>query len=307
MPMYELRSTLENLKQIKFHVGSDNRNRAGLRPYAAKTGRNCPKASEYVFGPARWVRSLIKPEEGTGLAYIDWSQQEFAIAAAFSGDEKMLEVYASDDPYIEFAKLAGAVPAHATKASHKKERGQFKECMLGVNYGMGARSLAGKINGHVLEAESLLRTHAMEFATFTDWINRVPDHILVHGTYQTPFGWTGRPGREPRLRSLRNFPLQAAGADIMRVAACGIVEAGIKLLAPVHDAFLIEAPLDQLDKDIVRTQEIMAEAGAAALGGLRLKTDVDTVTYPDRYMDERGGETWKGVLKLLEMEEDRCV
>jgi DNA polymerase-1 len=51
----------------------------------------------------------------------------------------------------------------------------------------------------------------------------------------------------------------------------------------------------------------MAEAGAAALGGLRLKTDVDVVRYPDRYMDERGGDTWESVLELLVLEEGLCA
>ena len=36
------------------------------------------------------------------LAYIDWSQQEFGIAAALSGDTRMQEAYASGDPYLTF-------------------------------------------------------------------------------------------------------------------------------------------------------------------------------------------------------------
>lgn len=304
-PMYELRSTLENMKQIDFAVGSDGRNRSGLWPFSTKTARNAPKASQFIFGPARWVRSLIKPVEGTALAYIDWSQQEFAIAAAFSNDPNMLAVYAAADPYLEFAKLAGAVPVDATKETHKQQRNQFKQCMLGTNYGMGPHALAVKINGHVLEAQDLLAAHAREFHVFNEWINKVPDHILTHGAYQTPFGWTGRPGREPNLRSLRNFPLQAAGADIMRIAAFGLVEAGIKVLAPVHDAFLIESSVDRIEQDVKTAREIMAEAGAVALGGLRLKTDAEIIKYPARYTDERGVTTWKHIIELLERQEQR--
>jgi hypothetical protein len=36
----------------------------------------------------------------------------------------------------------GAVPADATKASHKVEREQFKACVLAVQYGMSADGLA---------------------------------------------------------------------------------------------------------------------------------------------------------------------
>ena len=34
---------------------------------------------------ATWLRSLIKPEPGTALAYVDFSSQEMGIAAALSG------------------------------------------------------------------------------------------------------------------------------------------------------------------------------------------------------------------------------
>ena len=50
-----------------------------------------------------------------------------------------------------------------------------------------------------------------------------------HGVMWTPLGWTCRTGiTEFNARSIRNFPIQGAGADILRVAciwgtrpACG--------------------------------------------------------------------------------------
>jgi DNA polymerase-1 len=53
--------------------------------------------------------------------YIDFSSQEIAIAAAFSGDERMSAGYAAGDPYLAFAKTARLVPADATKTSHKAQ------------------------------------------------------------------------------------------------------------------------------------------------------------------------------------------
>ena len=49
-----------------------------------------------------------------GLAYIDYCQQEFGIAAALSGDTAMKQAYRSGDPYLAFAKQVGAVPGDAT-------------------------------------------------------------------------------------------------------------------------------------------------------------------------------------------------
>jgi DNA polymerase I len=80
------------------------------------------------------------------LAYIDYEQQEFGIAAALSGDAAMQQAYLSGDPYLAFAKQAGAVPADATKESHKAEREQFKVCSLATQYGMGPEALAFKLD-----------------------------------------------------------------------------------------------------------------------------------------------------------------
>lgn len=124
----ELRVALSQMRLSELAVGSDGRNRCLLSAFRARTGRNQPSNSEFIFGPAVWLRGLIQPKSGHGIAYIDWSQQEFGIAAALSGDPLMQEAYLSGDPYLAFAKQAGAVPVDATKQSHKAERDQFKAC-----------------------------------------------------------------------------------------------------------------------------------------------------------------------------------
>jgi hypothetical protein len=48
----------------------------------------------------------------------------------------MKAAYESEDPYLAFAKQAGAVPVEATKSTHKAVRDLFKACVLGVKYGM---------------------------------------------------------------------------------------------------------------------------------------------------------------------------
>ena len=126
-------------------VGSDGRNRTILSAFRSRTGRNQPSNTKYIFGPSVWLRGLIKPPPGHGIAYVDWSQQEFGIAAALSGDTAMQAAYRSGDPYLAFAKQAGAVPSDATKASHKETRELFKQCVLGVQYGMEAEALAARI------------------------------------------------------------------------------------------------------------------------------------------------------------------
>ena len=145
-PIRELRSALSEMRLSNITVGDDGRNRCLLSPFSSKTGRNQPSNARFIFGPSVWLRGLIKPRDGFCLAYIDYSQQEFGIAAALSGDQRMMEAYRSGDPYLAFAVQAGAVPQGATKRSHKVEREQFKACVLAVQYGMGEISLAQRIS-----------------------------------------------------------------------------------------------------------------------------------------------------------------
>lgn len=96
----ELRHARAEYRLNSLAVGEDGRNRALLSPFRSKTGRNQPSNSKAIFGAAVWVRGLIKPEPGTGLADLDFASQEFAIAAALSGDEKMWRAYESSNPYL---------------------------------------------------------------------------------------------------------------------------------------------------------------------------------------------------------------
>ena len=158
-PIRELRVSLFKMRLADLVIGSDGRNRCLLSAFRAKTGRNQPSNSRSIFGPAVWMRGLIKPAQGFGLAYIDWSQQEFGIAAALSGDSAMLTAYESGDPYLAFAKQAGAAPVWATKQTHGEIRNQFKACSLAVQYGMGHVSLGQRIGQAPSHARELLRVH----------------------------------------------------------------------------------------------------------------------------------------------------
>jgi DNA polymerase I len=109
-PMRELRSALSDMRLADLAVGSDGRNRTILSAFRSRTGRCQPSNTKYIFGPSVWLRSLIQPPEGSGIAYIDWCQQEHGIAAVLSGDSAMQAAYRSGDPYLEFAKQAGGRP-----------------------------------------------------------------------------------------------------------------------------------------------------------------------------------------------------
>ena len=94
--------------------------------------------------------------------------------------------------------------------------------------------------------------------------------------------------------------MQANGAEMLRIACILMVRQGIGLCAPVHDAVLIEAPLDRLEGDVAIAQECMREASRLVLANFELNSDVKVIRHPDRFQDERGTDMWKRVMGLMD-------
>lgn len=306
----DLKYILEKMKLLDFSVGKDGRNRCSLFPFRSKTGRNQPKASQFIFAPAKWLRGLIRPIEGRVLAYIDYAQQEFGIAAYRSRDRNMILAYESGDPYIAFAKMSGAVPENATRDSHPQKRALFKSCILGTQYGIGAELLAAKIEKQRPYAQELLFYHHRTFPQYWAWNTNVVESALLNREIHTCFGWRMKvidSGMDAK-GTLSNFPMQSTGAEILRVACVRLWEEGIKIIAPVHDAILIECDEENADEIIRRAQEIMSDATEFILGrGCRIRTDVEIIKFPNRYSDENGEDTWVRILKILgEVEREKA-
>ena len=316
-PLHELRSTLGRLRLTGLEIGSDRRNRVMLSPFSSRTGRNQPSNTRFIFGPATWMRGLIRPDPGQALAYIDWSSQEIGIAAGLSGDERLIDAYKSGDIYMAFARDAKLVPANATKKSHPDKRAVCKTIVLGLGYGMGADTMAARAHISVPEARELRRQHQTVYRKYWKWSEDTVSTALYQNEIATRYGWRQHinVGHEanyssrrvrghiesrygPNARALMNFPMQAGGAEAMRLAAIAATEAGIEVCAPVHDAFLIAAPVGKINEETARMRLIMSAAGQA-VAGLPIATEVKQVLYPDRYMDERGVKMWGTVQALL--------
>src|SRR4029077_9108310 len=172
-----------------------------------------------------------------------------------------------------------------------------------VQYGMGADALAQRIGQPPIRARQLLELHRQIYRVFWKWSDRMLDYAMLTGSIRTVFGWRVQVPDNPNDRSLRNFPMQANGAEILRLACCLATERGVEVCAPVHDAVLICAPLDQLEGAIAGMQEAMREASRIVLNGFELTTDIAVSHHPERYMDERGQIMWGRVMALLDRAE----
>ena len=280
----QIGTAVSEAKPNALTIGADRRHRAEIRPFSSRTGRNQPSSAEFLLAAPSWLRRLIKPDVGRGLAMVDWAQQEFGIAAALSGDQRMMADYQSSDPYLALAERYGGNNAASGNCSRREA---FKACALGVLNGIGPSGLARQIGCSVIEARLVLQEHRAEYPKFWRWSDSVEMQAYLHGKLQSVFGWGVAVNADTNPRFLRNFPTQANGAEMLRLACCLATETGVTVCAPNHDALLIEAPLEELTDAVKSTEAAMAEASEIVLDGFRLRTRVTAIRYPDHYPHPR--------------------
>ena len=111
-------------------------------------------------------------------------------------------------------------------------------------------------------AKELLRHHKRIYKTYWDWCKHVLDTSLLLKLITTCFDWQMHicDGEKKEGRTIKNFPCQAIGAEILRVACILLVENNIKIIAPIHDSILIECDKVEADESILKAQELMTEA-----------------------------------------------
>jgi DNA polymerase family A len=302
----ELRYSQSKLRLNDLSVGSDGRNRALLGAYGTKTGRNAPSNSKFVFGPAKWLRFFITPALTRVLIHRDYQQQEVRIAAVLSGDAALLQACETGDVYLGIAGQLGFVREGMTEAELEVVRALFKTVVLGIQYGLGPRSLAIRTGRSLFEACEILARLRARFRVFEAYAQQVVDHAGLHLEIGTPFGWHMQFPSGINARTVRNFPIQSTGAEVLHVACILAERRGLEIVGPVHDAIMIEAPADQAEETSAALDRVMRDASAVVLRGYELPTKEDQIVRPGQhFFDKRGAEMWETVTRLVAKLEER--
>ena len=220
----------------------------------AETGR-CTSRTPNILGFPKELRSLVRARTGHGIVECDYSQMEIGVMAAMSDDEVMIADYNSGDVYQELANSLSLSRENAkivflsilygvgisTLASWlQQSTGQAKEVIekfydryKEVKYFQEQQVEFGDQNGYVSAISGLRRRvnfNALENA------NNHKKHFLLH--WQN--NW------------FKNFPIQASAAIVFKKAIISLAEnnrgSGFKLIAPMYDAIVFEAPLSELEQ-----------------------------------------------------------
>jgi DNA polymerase I len=117
---------------------------------------------------------------------------------------------------------------------------------------------------------------------------------------ETEFGWPLHISTSPNERTLFNFPMQGNGAEMLRLAAWRLCEAGIVPSMLIHDGILFEA---RSPEEIDHGLEIMRVAGHEVCGGFEIGVDIDQkLENGARYRDKRpvAQKMWATMMATLQ-------
>jgi DNA polymerase I-like protein with 3'-5' exonuclease and polymerase domains len=297
-PFHKLKSQIDKLREIRLSIGDDGRNRFDFATFGTVTARCAPSTSENIMGGPKWMRGLIQAGPDHVLAVIDWVGQEYAIGAALSGDAAMQATYQNADIHMGTAIAADLAPPGATKETHPTARRIGKALNFCVMYGGGPPGLAAKLKSTKREATRFLTNTRQAFPDFTRWADGQVMAAQCRGWMETGLGWRLDATRTSNPRTLRNWQMQSTGSEMLQSTVVLLaVTHSIRICATMHDAILVELPLETWRDDLDMVRHVMAEVSKALIG-LEIRTDERVMMPGERYLTEldEEWERWRRVV-----------
>ena len=243
------------------------------RRSARKPRRNQPSNSAFAFGLNAAFRSLIKPEPGQALVYLDFSGQEFALAAYFSEDPNMIAAYEVRRPLFG---LGAQSQRHAGRwrQTHTPQRpGHVQARVAGraLQHGCGdAGHLRGRLNNTRPQVAALAPRNVSNLLAL---VRRRPGCRHYHA--RAADGVRLADARAAQCTRWHVGQLPDA-SERRGNAAPGLLlrgDRGIPIVAPVHDAILIEGRPATSTTLLAEMAKCMVDASRAVMGGPAVRVE----------------------------------
>jgi len=273
-------------------VGQDDRVHPQHIQLGTHTGRQTSQGLN-ILGTNKLLRNLIAPEEGYGICEVDWCQVEVGIAGAVYHEPRLVEMYNTGDAYSAMAQKFYSSDLHRSdlemsskdfKTHHPEKRKRMKTCTLALLYGVTEHGIVDMLGIDRQNAHKLLNGFKNMFPDLTDNMTKMSDRS-AHRGYATALNGVARhraiTGKASKweLNWLRNHPVQGSCAVVFKNAgnqvACMIKAMGAKIIIPLHDSFIIEAPIHNIQDVVESTGKIMIHTLAAAYPMLKPRVDIN--------------------------------
>jgi hypothetical protein len=160
--------------------------------------------------------------------------------------------------------------------------------------------LARGLDRHPMIASEVIIRHQHRYPTFWAWRAEMVQRAMLQRFIVSEYdGWPLYISYSPNRRTLYNFPMQSGGAEMLRLTANRLCDAGLVPSMLVHDGILFE--LDN-EEQVQHAIEIMRGCGTEVCGGFEIGVDVDQKLIGGaRYCDKRkvAQKMWDTVMEVL--------
>jgi DNA polymerase-1 len=254
-------------KQISFlisEVDRDHRLRTSYNVAGTETGRWSSSANAFGSGtnlqnfPDK-LRTIFIADPGRKFAYCDLEGAESWIVAIrawmVSGDDGYLQAVQSGDTHTSVAKLIwpeikDRAAAEAIFYRDESFRQMAKRGGHGTNYYGQAPTMARHLKLPVKLIEHFQTEYFKAFPGLRLWHRWVAQQLQLAQSLTTMLGrkrhFFGRPNDDSTLREAIAFEPQSVVGDLLNLGAYRIwrdgPSAGVRLMAQLHDAVLIDFP-----------------------------------------------------------------
>lgn len=239
----------------------------------------------------RRVRTAFVAGKNKKLISADYSQFELRLAAAMSGDQKMIDLFNSGTDI--HTATAAQIQHRELEDVTKQMRSAAKTVNFGVLYGMSPHGLSAATGMSFEQSKHFIDEYFKVRGPLLAYLNGLKEFAREEGYVETLHG-RRRPMpdikssnfmvRQGAERAAMNMPIQGTEADLMKLAMINVekeLEAKYpeaKMLLQIHDSILVECP----------------EADAKAVAKL-LQTTMEAV-YPELpvqlTVDYKIGDNW---------------
>jgi DNA polymerase I-like protein with 3'-5' exonuclease and polymerase domains len=209
------------------------------------------------------IRGFFCPEEGEEWLSADWSSQEprlavhFAHAAKLPGAQEMVEAFI-ENPRLDLHQRVRDMIEDRAGVSIKRKGA--KDINLGIMYGQGGGALSEKLGlpysekmwkGRLIkvagpEGEAILAAHERIVPFIKELQRMAKDVAAQRGYIRTLYGRLGRfplnDGERWYLHKALNKIIQGSAADMAKKAMIDCHDAGLNILAMVHDELCFSVP-----------------------------------------------------------------
>lgn len=214
------------------------------------------------------IRSLYIPRSDYRIVSVDFSQLEFRIAAAISGDSAMLQACLARDIHAANAEL---IWGEAFISADEVQRYTFRQIAKNFGFAICYLAEAGTVYANIIAngesadmrvIEAAIRKLRAKFAIYFRWQDARLREIMRNGYAYSPLlGRRRYLSHTPRPTEAANYHVQSGAADVVNEKLVTIHEnlkksnIRAKIIAMIHDSCVVECH----EEDEARYTELAGE------------------------------------------------